>query len=254
MNVFNKREVADHFKRSIASYDDNAIAQKMIVDKLFQILESFHLDYTPKKILEIGCGTGILTARLRKLFPDSELSINDLVEELCVYTTKKLQIVDRYLAGDIEQIDLCDKYDLIISSSTFQWFTHPESTFKKLYRHMSANSIMLFSTFGKENLSEIRILQGSGLHYLTSEETTQILSKYFEVHYYGEEYLRLEFDDPLAVLQHLKMTGVNGIGKRKIWTKGKLEKFVHEYSRLHTINGKVQLTYHPLYFICRKLR
>ncbi|PIE69881.1 MAG: malonyl-[acyl-carrier protein] O-methyltransferase BioC, partial [Deltaproteobacteria bacterium] len=60
----------------------------------------------------------------------------------------------------------------------------------------------------------------------------------------------LWFEHPLAVLQHLRQTGVNAIGS-KSWTRRQLHQFCSEYEKLYAGAKGVQLTYHPMYFIGR---
>ena len=48
------------------------------------------------------------------------------------------------------------------------------------------------------------------------------------------------------ILKHLKLTGVNAI-KEFALTKKKLKEFEEEYIRKYQNNGKVLLTYNPVY-------
>lgn len=112
--------------------------------------------------------------------------------------------------------------------------------------------MLVFSTFGKFNLREIRLTTGGGLDYWNKEELEKMLKPYFEIELIEEEFHMLEFDTPLAVLQHLKKTGVNVSGDSTIWTKGRVDAFIKDYNARFAIDGKVALTYHPLYFVCRR--
>lgn len=80
----------------------------------------------------------------------------------------------------------------------------------------------------------------------------KLLEPYFDVELVQEECHMIEFDSPLEVLQHLKKTGVNVSGNQTIWTKGRVDAFSKDYNARFAIDGKVALTYHPLYFVCRK--
>lgn len=248
----NKQEVQKRFRKSISSYDENAQVQKVVIDRLCpMILTSFQA--VPLDILEIGCGTGLLTAQLKRIFTKDRLFINDLVDDLCRKTAVINQIpAGCCLVGDIEQLELPEKLDLIVSASTFQWFTEPDTTFKKLSKSLKPGGKMVFSTFGKCNLQEIRQTTGGGLPYRTKEELIALLAPYFDVEQVSEEFQVLYFDTPLSVLHHLKRTGVNVSGERSVWTKGRINRFVEEYNARYALDGKVPLTYHPLYFVCKK--
>ena len=248
----NKEEVEQRFRRSRASYNDNARVQKMIVDRMVPMI-LLSVKRVPEKILEIGCGTGLLTSQLQRTFPNVDLYLNDLVEELCYHAATINQVPQtRCFPGDVEKLFLPLSFDLIASASTFQWFTTPEETFMKLSKQLEQNGVLVFSTFGKFNLREIRLTTGGGLDYRSKEELEKMMKPYFKIEGMEEELHTLEFDSPLAVLQHLKKTGVNVSGDPTIWTKGRMDAFIKDYNARFAVDGKVTLTYHPLYFVCRK--
>ena len=248
----NKEEVEQRFRRSRASYNDNARVQKMIVDRMVPMILS-SVKRGPEKILEIGCGTGLLTSQLQRTFPNVDLYLNDLVEELCYHAATINQVPQTCcFPGDVEKLFLPLSFDLIASASTFQWFTTPEETFMKLSKQLEQNGVLVFSTFGKFNLQEIRLTTGGGLDYRSKEELEKMLKPYFKIEGMEEELHTLEFDSPLAVLQHLKKTGVNVSGDPTIWTKGRMDAFIKDYNARFAVDGKVTLTYHPFYFVCRK--
>ena len=248
----NKEEVEQRFRRSRVSYNDNARVQKMVVDRMVPMILS-SVERVPEKILEIGCGTGLLTSQLQRTFPSDGLYLNDLVEELCYHAATVNHVPLKHcFPGDVEKLFLPLSFDLIASASTFQWFTTPEETFKKLSKRLEQRGVLVFSTFGKFNLREIRLTTGGGLDYRNKEELEKMLKPYFEIELIEEEFHMLEFDTPLAVLQHLKKTGVNVSGDPTIWTKGRVDAFIKDYNARFAIDGKVTLTYHPLYFVCRR--
>ena len=248
----NKEEVEQRFRRSRASYSHHARVQKMIVDRMVPMILS-SVKRVPEKILEIGCGTGLLTSQLQRTFPNVDLYLNDLVEELCYHAATINQVPQTCcFPGDVEKLFLPLSFDLIASASTFQWFTTPEETFMKLSKQLEQNGVLVFSTFGKFNLQEIRLTTGGGLDYRSKEELEKMLKPYFKIEGMEEELHTLEFDSPLAVLQHLKKTGVNVSGDSTIWTKGRVDAFIKDYNARFAVDGKVTLTYHPFYFVCRK--
>ena len=51
------------------------------------------------------------------------------------------------------------------------------------------------------------------------------------------------------ILEHIKLTGV-GTNANCLWTKNKYETFKQKYLEKFSDNNGVELTYHPLYFIC----
>ena len=60
----------------------------------------------------------------------------------------------------------------------------------------------------------------------------------------------MDISDPLAVLKHLRATGVNSIGQQA-WTRRQVSDFIARYQ--HEFGGEqgVRLTYHPLFVVAR---
>ena len=150
--MIDKTEIECRFRRSVDIYEDNATGQKWIVQRLVELLQ----EYVPysSRTLEIGCGTGLLSEKINRLWEDQQFWVNDLGEQMCRKTIDRCQLpVSHGLNGDIEQIPLTGKFDLIVSASTFQWLAHPRATFAKLAAHLNTNGWLIFSTFGKNNFS-----------------------------------------------------------------------------------------------------
>ena len=115
----NKEEVEQRFRRSRVSYNDNARVQKMVVDRMVPMILS-SVERVPEKILEIGCGTGLLTSQLQRTFPSDGLYLNDLVEELCYHAATVNHVPLKHcFPGDVEKLFLPLSFDLIASASTF---------------------------------------------------------------------------------------------------------------------------------------
>lgn len=248
-----KAEIEYRFRRCVDSYEDNAHVQKKIVRRLIQLLEH----YCPLElhsILEVGCGTGLLSEQLKIKWMHSELWLNDLVVAMCNKAANRCGVPAQYcLPGDIEKLQLVEMYSLIVSASTFQWLEHPAETFGHLAEHILPGGWLVFSSFGQDNCRELKAITGNGLEYHSLPEMEKILSKYFKVLYTEEEIYTLDFEHPLDILKHIKKTGVNAMSSHKSWTRGQLNVFSQEYAMRFLKNGFYPLTYHPQYFICRKL-
>lgn len=247
-----KTEIKWRFRRSVNSYEENAHAQKNIVKRLIELAGAYNC--APReRILEIGCGTGLLTEQIRRMWPNAELTINDLVEEMCSKTAVRCCLpAECCLAGDIEHTELQGSFDLIISASTFQWLATPGETFARLARNLRPGGWLIFSSFGEENFRELKAVTGSGLAYRSLEEMEQMLAPHFDRIYTEESRQVLQFDDPVDILRHVKKTGVNANTSSAHWTRGRLEEFRQSYACRFLKDGQYPLTYHPIYFVGRR--
>jgi malonyl-CoA O-methyltransferase len=131
-----------------------------------QLMELIHKSSPGKRfnrILEIGCGTGILTEMIQKLWSSAHITAVDISAEMINQTKLKLgerakEI--RFITEDAEVLTsarlLQGEYDLIISNAAFQWFQQPAETVKSLLSYQqSPNSIFAFSTFGPRTFYEL---------------------------------------------------------------------------------------------------
>lgn len=244
-----KALVAQRFAKAGQSYVEHAVVQKQISAQLFEYLKV----YCPQNlasVLEIGCGSGNLTHLFQTHFQFDQLFLNDLYEDVEQHFSTIQNIA--WLIGDIEQLTLPQSLDAVISSSALQWMTDLPALLQRIHDSLKPKGYLGFSTFGENNLIEIKKLTGQGLNYYSSEVLKQKLEESgFEIVFIEEEQKHLYFDHPKAVLQHLKATGVTATAKSHRWTKQSLQQFYSDYQQFYDEQG-FRLTYHPIYVIARR--
>ena len=249
-----KKLITDRFSKAQTTYDANALAQKEIASQLSALIyEAIPRNYSPCSMFEIGCGTGLLTRILLSRYSFKTVHLNDISDVFAsFFSDLKEQYDYDFYVKDAEEIILSRKYDLIVSSSVFQWFDHIPSFLGKIQQHLSPEGIFAFSTFGSQNMREIKELTGTGLDYFSKEEWLELLSGHFQTVQTEENIMQLQLPSPREVLNHLKQTGVNAFKHQAtIWTPAKMRQFEQSYRNLFSIGEQVKLTYHPLYFIAK---
>lgn len=257
----NKTLVAQRFAKAGQSYVEHAVVQKQISEQLFEYLKK-HCPKSLASVLEIGCGSGNLTDLFQSYFQVEQLFLNDLYEDVqqhfadvesplnLPFTNGRAEV--NWLIGDIEQLALPTSLDAVISSSALQWMVDLPALLQRIHTALKPNAYFGFSTFGAENLIEIKQLTGQGLNYYSLETLQQQLEENgFEILLIQQEQKHLYFDQPKAVLQHLKATGVTATAKSHRWTKQSLQQFYLDYQQFHDEQG-FRLTYHPIYVIARR--
>lgn len=241
-----KQLVCRQFRRAAGSYDAQAMIQQRAGDRLLDLL-AMHGGSQPQRVLEIGCGTGLLTRSLiRRISGIRELVLNDLVPDFAVCAA--LAPAAAFLPGDIESVPLPGSFDLIISSSALHWLRDLDRLLAKLAASLNPGGILAYSLYGPDNLREIRELTGIGLDYLSLPEIETMIGRYFTLAHSSEEWEYLHFAAPQDVLSHLRRTGVNALSRRP-WTRAALHCFCNEYRRRFSAGQGVRLTCHPLYFV-----
>lgn len=243
--MIDKSLVKKRFEKSLKTYDENALIQKIMAEKLIGLFNKTHFD----SVLEIGCSTGVLTKELTQKIEFNQYYANDIVSKSGEYF-KQIVPDGVFISGDIEKSKLPDNFDLIISNACFQWLNNFEYTVKNLYNKLNDGGILAFSVFGDENLKEIKSIFNLSDKFYSLENLKKIFSNY-NVIKFEEDKHQLYFDSPLSVLKHLKYTGANALQPYKM-TKSKLKIFEDKYSELYKKNDKVFLTYNPVYIVLKK--
>ena len=221
-----------NFNKHYNVYEKYSLAQKQVAKNLLDYMGKSNIfDTKINSIFEIGCGTGIFTREYRKYFLHSDLILNDLFD-----VREFIKDIDYniFIQENIEELDI-PKSDLVVSSSVFQWIKDKDS----LIRNIAENTDNLcFSSYVSGNLIEIKNHFDISLDYLNIEEFKEILKKYFSSVKSYSETIKLDFEDPMSVLKHLKYTGVTGFQRTSI-------------SKIKTFKDNI-LTYEVAYFICKK--
>lgn len=254
---FAKSEVALRFAKASQSYTQEAVVQKQICQHLIMLMKAQIQENDLQRVFEIGCGSGNLTALLSTTLEIEQLFLNDLYPEVMQHFQNEsfLNSIE-WCIGDAEQISFPTRLDVIASSSAFQWMHDLDLVLNKSQQALQEKGYLCFSTFGKQNLQEIKALTGQGLSYFTLQEIQEkLLQHNFKILHISEQSLHLNFDHPKMVLQHLKATGVTATASKHRWTKQSLQQFYDDYAQFSTQHqpAKFRLSYHPIYVIARSI-
>jgi len=252
--IIKKDYTRQQFDKHIATYNKHAYMQKMICKKLVAQLSISPLG-SFEKVLEIGCGSGLLTSELLKHFKVDNYIANDIAPTAEKHVSSVLDGISNwsFIAADAENFTFPKGLDLLVSASTIQWFNNLDVFFDHVHEALNIGGVLAFSSFGPNNYCEIRSVLGCGLDYKTREELEHLIKKNFQIISVIEFEQKLNFDSPVQVLKHIKYLGANGI-RRQFWSKGQLLEFEKEYDRKFRYDdGGIPLTYHPIIIIAKRL-
>jgi len=249
-----KELVRERFGRSIAGYDGEAAVQQRMA---LQLVAEIHRHGGPchDSVLDIGCGTGLLSRELARRLRIRKIVANDLVAECGPRVEAAMKRLPRvafsFHPGDIENIDLPPAtFDLVASNAVFHWLDDPAGLLERLAAALREGGLLAFTTFGPDNLREVAAVGRRGLCYRSIEEMVALVERRYCLLHRSESRERLRFSSPRRVLEHLRRTGANGL-ERAGWTQGRLRAFEGEYRERFGDGDDVTLTYHPLFFVAR---
>lgn len=238
--------LVNRFARAVATYETQAVAQGFAAERLAELMGA-HFHALAPRILEIGCGTGLLTRRLMARFAPVELVANDLCPDMAVCFANVPRV--RFLPGDARTLVWPGPFDAIASASAVQWFGDLGAFAARCAEALPKGGLLAVSAFGPGTLREVAALTGRGLPYATFEAFVAAFGA-FEPCAAERAERTLAFPDATAVLRHLRETGVTATGAGDTpWTRARLAAFSADYARRFPLGGGVALTYEPFWFV-----
>ena len=82
------KRVQKKFSRSSVRYDEYAVLPKIVSERLAQRLK--YIAFSPRSILDIGCGTGILTNSIMQRYPGASIVAADYADKMLCQLRKKI--------------------------------------------------------------------------------------------------------------------------------------------------------------------
>ena len=232
-----KRLIRESFDRAAAKYDDVAILQSEIGQRLLERLELIKL--TPQRIVDVGAGTGHLSQELAKRYKGCEVISLDLAPAMLYQAIRHQKLIDRWLrkqifiCGDAEHLPLTDNsVDMVFSNFAIQWCSDLDQTFKEFQRVLKPGGLLLFTTFGPDTLTELR----QSWHVV---DDNVHVNSFIDMHDIGDALLRAKLSDPVMDTERLTLTYNNGMDvMRDLKAMG-----AHNvtYGRNHGLTGKQKL-------------
>ncbi len=258
----NPKNIKKQFEKSMDKYDENAFVQRIMAEKLVEVLREYKKtcqdDNTEsinefQTILELGAGTGILTRELVQKLRFKNYYANDLSEKSEQYIKNifddQFTIHDSqftFLKGNALKIKPPRKVSLIAANAVFQWLENLEKAAEYFSMMLESDGIIAFTTFTPQNFKEIRDLTGLSLDYKTPEQIRRALKGYKILHMEEFEHT-LTFQNPLELLAHMKHTGVNSLSQN--WSFADVKDFCDRYTQKYP---QITLTYAPVIVIAQK--
>ncbi|MBC2580963.1 malonyl-ACP O-methyltransferase BioC [Clostridium sp. DJ247] len=275
--MIDKQQVKLHFSKNASNYNEYAHVQKNMRDILIEFMQQSNKD-TLKiiNILEVGCGTGYLTGALIDIFPHAHITAVDIAPGMILEAKSrfKSESVD-FICEDIEEMNIINTYDIIISNATFQWFNHMTATLKKLYKLLNPGGMLCFSTFGDYTFNELNECFEKASQEMSIKESIspgQPFSSLNELHTICKNTVKTENSDNYVLVQSkevfeyeyfndckdffysIKKIGANNSNKDGRRTPPTfMKKVIDLYNKNFRENNKVKATYHCLFFKMMKI-
>lgn len=108
------------FSSIAPQYRQTAVLQKSAAERVFDLLAIGPAD----AVLDLGCGTGHLTNRIRQMTSGRVLGL-DPAEGMIAEARRQAAANVEFQVGTAEELNLPGQFDAIFCNSAFQWFRDP---------------------------------------------------------------------------------------------------------------------------------
>lgn len=225
-----KAEICNSFNRAAQAYEESAQVQNEIGDRLFSRLSLLKMQ--PKYILDLGCGSGLFSKKLKELYPKAQVISIDLAYSMLEVAKTKQGWLKKWglVNADMHKLPFADaQFDLIFSNQVIHWTDDMQSLLQEIHRVMAKNACLMFTTLGPDTFKELRAA-------FSEVDSHAHVNDFLDMHDLGDMVFSTKFVDPvldmdmltahypstIKLLQGLKKQGVKNIhAERKKSLTGK---------------------------------
>lgn len=253
-----RRRTRKNFEQSAQSYDAAAILQQEVARRLIERLD--YIKVQPELAVDLGCGTGQITAALLKHYPKSQIVALDLAVNMLKQTRKKGSWLRKPMTvcADVHQLPLKPQsVDLLMSNLMLQWCDDLPKVFTEMARSMRSGGLVLFTTFGPDTLKELR-------HSWNQVDDSPHSIIYPDMHDIGDELMKAGFSQPVMDMEMITMTyhkveqlmrDLKQIGasntdtkrRKSLTSKGRMKAFIQAYQQFQQADGLYPASYEVVY-------
>lgn len=217
-----KRVLRSRFSQAATTYDAYADVQQEASRQLAARCEA---EAPPRRILELGCGTGSLTTVLSGRYPEASLVALDFAPEMLAEAAGKVgsrpgvQLVcadaEDFLAG-------CrGRFDWVVAGGVMQWFVGLWEAFGHIHRVLNDGGVLQGFLFGPETFAELEAAFREVLGYTRGTAASRFADADTVRSAAVGRFARVEVTERRCerryaslrdLLTHLKRTGTTGWG------------------------------------------
>lgn len=198
--MFNRSRVRQAFDRAAEKYDQYAVLQNEVCQRLLEKLACVKI--SPEYILDAGAGTGSAVPGLYQMYRKASLVALDLSENMLDRTSRHGSFLrsPHLVCADIEQLPFADNtFDLIFSSLSLQWCNDLTSALSEARRVLKPGGLYVFSTFGPDTLKELR-------YSWSKVDAANHVNRFIDMHDIGDALLHDGFAEPVMEAELITVT------------------------------------------------
>ncbi len=258
-----QRTVGKRFDAAAATYDKHAAIQWSVARRLLWEIEK---NPAPKRILEIGCGTGLLTEQLRERFPRAEVHALDIAPAMVAHARERWHGAARvrWHVADVRRYQPAGHFDLVVSSCALHWVEPLAPVLRKILRWLKPRgrfvaAIMLRGTLAELHAARRRVAPHKPvLHALPSFPTIEAFARRagFATLTARRHKALIALPSARALLTMLHEQGLTGgpvAGSGRPLTRSELQQLVADYEKhFPARRSGVRATFRVAYLAAQK--
>lgn len=124
-----------NFSKIAKRYEKDSLVQKTAAEILINLICIGNKD----DILDLGCGTGHLSRRMREMTTGKVVGIDSSIGMIKEAEQRNGGLDIIFEIKKAEEMDYNNAFNIIFSNSSFQWFKNPEPVLKNCYRALRRN-------------------------------------------------------------------------------------------------------------------
>ncbi len=253
-------QVRRNFSRHADEYDRYALVQKSVA---LQLLQRFSDSTGQGRTLEVGCGTGILSRMFLERHSNASLMLSDLAHGMSCRVAASFPsqfVVD---ADAVALPFTGNSFDLVLSSSVYQWVDHLSQAFSELHRVLRPGGQVAMALFGEKTLYELRHShveastcgQSHSQDFPDCVQVQKALNGQFEIELL-ESSLEVEWHPSVpCLLRSLKAIGAQNASRQRpggFASRQMMQRMYHCYENRFGRDGMIPATYEVIYLRLRK--
>lgn len=255
-----KVAVARSFTRAAPSYDGAADLQRQVAAHLLELAQ------LPGEgsVLDIGCGTGAITAQLAERQANGSVVALDLADGMVAYGRERHGASNvHWLCGDAENLPLAGaSVDAAFSSLALQWCENLGAAYAELERVLRPGGSAWIATLGPDTLHELRAAWSEadrGTHvnrFAGRDEIAAAAARAgLRLAQHREQQLTLEYAELGQLTRELKALGAHNVNADRpagLGGRQRLQRFRDAYERRRNAAGRLPASYQVWYLQLEK--
>jgi malonyl-CoA O-methyltransferase len=212
-----RRQIKHAFNRAAATYDEHCQVQITAGKQLLEFIKIYFQPNAKARLLDLGCGTGLITEQLLRCIPHAKIQALDIAEQLLAQARIRLKKfnADVY-SGDFDHLPEQAAFDLIFSNMALHWSKQFAQTLAALNALICKQGLLAFSIPLSGTFTELNSFYACNTFYSKEQVEAQLTAAQQKIIFSSAETYCLQFAEPLEALRSIKKIGANFITKEPL--------------------------------------